>query len=365
MKKFDNNNNNHLETYKKLVSKISQLTKTNNNSFDNQNRPTIGHNTYINNEKIENQYNQRNIPINDIRQNQRLIFEKMNQQLNNNRRNADWGENQQNNIDIKNNGKNFYNRNEIDKNKILIDNSFGVKNTATSKILNEQNYQYQHQYNNINIPTQNNNHHPNYNPFQRPSNSTYDNKINYKNDDNLNIPIKIPEISKNKRNYPSSNSVINNDNSNNTNQNILFFNSSGGEPNSPQKNSKLCSSLLYGLIFGSLGTILLWLKHPRVREYLKASYHNINSESILNFFKSFLHPIDLIKSIGENLASFKDVLKESLLYLYQFIEDYSDLWRLLGIIVMVFVLWLIIKKIIKTIKPSGKNYIRDNQNYNK
>ena len=78
-----------------------------------------------------------------------------------------------------------------------------------------------------------------------------------------------------------------------------------------------------------------------------------------------MHPIDLIKSIGQNFASFKDVLKESLLYLYQFIEDYSDLWRLLGIIVMVFVLWLIIKKIINTIKQSRKNNIRDNQNFNK
>lgn len=358
MKKFDNNNNNHLETYKKLVSKISQLSKINNNSFDNQNRPTIGHNTYINNETIEKQNNQKNIPINDFSQNQRLILEKMNQQLTNNGKNAGWGENHQNTSEIKNNGKSFNNRNEIDKNKILINNSFSVNNTSNNKMLNE----YQLQYKNINIPTQNNNNHnPNYNPFQRPPNSTYDNYINSKNDDNY-IPIKVPEIS---RNYPILNSNINNDNSNDTNQNILFFNSSGGEPNSPQKNSKLCSSLIYGLIFGSLGTLLLWLKHPRVREYLKACYHNINSESILNFFKSFLHPIDLIKSIGQNFASFKDVLKESLLYLYQFIEDYSDLWRLLGIIVMVFVLWLIIKKIINTIKQSRKNNIRDNQNFNK
>ena len=134
----------------------------------------------------------------------------------------------------------------------------------------------------------------------------------------------------------------------------MFFNSSGENNNYPTKNSSLCSSLLYGLIFGSLGTLLLWLKNPSVREYLKSCYHNINSESILNFLKSFLHPIDLITSLGANIVSFKDILVESLNYLYQFIDDYSDLWRLLGVILMVFVLWIIIKKVIKILKNSKK-----------
>ena len=76
------------------------------------------------------------------------------------------------------------------------------------------------------------------------------------------------------------------------NHNILIFNPNEEVNNNPPtKNSTLCTSLLYGLIFGSLGTLLLWLKNPKVREYLKSCYQNINSESILNFFKCFLQVV--------------------------------------------------------------------------
>ena len=102
----------------------------------------------------------------------------------------------------------------------------------------------------------------------------------------------------------------------------------------------------------------------KVREYLKSCYQNINSESILNFFKCFLHPIDSIKSLGENIGSFQDILKESLNYLYQFIDDYSDLWRLLGVIAMIFIFWLIIKKIIKMFKKNDKKKKNTNENFN-
>ena len=100
--------------------------------------------------------------------------------------------------------------------------------------------------------------------------------------------------------------------------NNIQLNSVNENPQEPKKNSRLASSLLYGLIFGALGTLLLWLKNPSVREYLKSCYNNINSESILNFFKSFLNPIELFKSLGTNSSSFKDILLESLNYIYQF-----------------------------------------------
>ena len=112
------------------------------------------------------------------------------------------------------------------------------------------------------------------------------------------------------------------------------------------------------------GTLLLWCKNPKVREYLKSCYQNINTESIFNFFKSFLHPIDLIKSI--NIGALQKILQESLNYLYQFIDDYSDLWRLLGVIVMVYAFWLIIKiifrKFLKNENKKKKKKIKPSDN---
>ena len=150
----------------------------------------------------------------------------------------------------------------------------------------------------------------------------------------------------------------------NSNQNNIQSNSANDNPQEPKKNSRLASSLLYGLIFGAVGTLLLWCKNPGVREYLKACYHNINSESILNFFKSFLHPMDLIKSLGNNIVSFKGILKESLVYLIEFFEEYSDIWRLLGIIVMVYILWFIIKIIFRKIKGCKKKKKKARQDEN-
>ena len=406
MKTFGKDNIKNLDTYHQLVNKITQITK-NDNLTDNQNRNTLSNNNFMNKDKnVINQYNQRNNQVNDIKQKQRLIYEKMNQKLSNNRRNVDWGDNVQNSNNIFNNGEGYINRNEIDQNKIFIDNrkeySFGGgKNAPIVKVLNERNNQSHTQNLNSTTPNYYNNHFSPYNNNSSESiinivenkntnpntntktntnkniNINYSFKNNYENNnnnqnDNYNYQIKsndnnikndypkFPENSINYRNNPNNNNNINN---NNSNQNILFFNSSEEVNNeSPKKNSQLCSSLLYGLIFGSLGTLLLWLKNPSVREYLKSCYNNINSESILNFFKSFLNPIELFKSLGTNSSSFKDILLESLNYIYQFIEDYSDLWRLLGVIAMVFVLWIIIKKIIKMLKKSKKKKKNINNN---
>jgi len=404
MKKVGKDNNSSLDNYKKLINKITQLTKNDNSSY-NQNRQTMPNNNIIINEKNEiNQYNQGNSQGNNIQQQQRIIFEKMNQKLINNRRNVNWENNQQNN-NININGNNSNNRNNIDSNKIFIDNRKeyplgGGKNAPIVNILNERNNQsqyYPNQSQNINISTQNNynnyNNHFNQNPSKpiinsvvytniksntniNPNYNTYPNYKNYtnnndknsnyyyqtNNNNNKDFPKKVPENSKNNMNYPN---FDNNRNNNNPNHNILIFNPNEEVNNNPPtKNNTLCTSLLYGLIFGSLGTLLLWLKNPKVREYLKSCYQNINSESILNFFKCFLHPIDSIKSLGENIGSFQDILKESLNYLYQFIDDYSDLWRLLGVIAMIFIFWLIIKKIIKMFKKNDKKKKNTNENFN-
>ena len=380
---MNHNYNNNTEAYHRLIDKITQVTKNNKSiNSDQQNRETISNNTFYADQGIkQNNYNQKANNSNDFAEKQK-IYEKMNQKLKNNRRNAEWGQNQSFNNDTNNNGKTIINRNEIDKEKVFFDNSTGYplgggKNAPIVKILNQKNQEYQYQYRNqtpfqtINI--QNSNNYSNFNPqknsiedknsnIRRSSNDLVTNMNNNVEFNNLqyqkqninstirnNIPEKIPENSSNDNNNP--------------NEKLIGLNSSEiNDDNNPNKNSKLLSSLLYGLIIGSFGTLLLWCKNPEVRNYLKECYRNINSETLKNFFKSFLHPIDLFKSLGSN---FKNALKQSLNFLYRFIEEYNDLWRLLGVIVMIYVLWLIIKMIIRKLGKSHKKKkkVRKNEHY--
>ena len=405
MKNNQGNNKNYSETYQKFVEKITKITKNDNPNINNQNRDTFSNKTFSNN-KSEININQNNFgneQANNYKEQQRLMYEKMNQKIINRRRNIDWNQKQDYTNDVNNNGQKNMNRNEIDSYKVFYDKSGGYplgggKNAPIVQLLNQKNNEYAHKYqngyqdqnlinqnqnqnnihihqsssfDNINFP-QNNNQNINYNnkyPFKtNPQNNddfTKNNNLQNSSQSNNSITVinvnnkyknNIPEISKN--NINSNNYKINlnqnqiNNSINYNNPNDGNINNENNDPNNSDKSSGsgIASSLFYGLIFGSFGTLLLWCKNPKVREYLKSCYQNINTESIFNFFKSFLHPIDLIKSI--NIGALQKILQESLNYLYQFIDDYSDLWRLLGVIVMVYAFWLIIKIIYRKLKKS-------------
>lgn len=396
MKNNQGHNKNYSETYQKFVEKISKVTKNDNSNIDNQNRDTFSNNNFFH-KKPEinmNEYNLRNAQTNDYKQQQILLYEKMNQKLINNRRNADWSQNQDSANDANNNGQKTKNRNEIDSYKVFNDKSSeyplgGGKNSPIVQLLNQKNYEYsikcQNGYQDQNLKHQNNIHilpsdnfdnnnnfhqqniqniNDNNNNYPFKSKAQINNNFNNNNlqyppksnnritiiDANNEFPKKIPEISnQNQPKYSINYNCPNDGNINNINNNS---NNNYNNSNSSNKNSGIASSLFYGLIFGSFGTLLLWCKNPQVREYLKSSCRNINTESILNFFKSLLHPIDLIKSV--NIGEFKEILKESLNHLCQFIDDYSDLWRLLGIIVMVYAFWLIIKIFFRKLKKNEK-----------
>ena len=405
MKNNQGNNKNYSETYQKFVEKITKITKNDNPNINNQNRDTFSNKTFSNN-KSEININQNNFgndQANNYKEQQRLMYEKMNQKIINRRRNIDWNQKQDYTNDVNNNGQKNMNRNEIDSYKVFYDKSGGYplgggKNAPIVQLLNQKNNEYAHKYqngyqdpnlinqnqnqnnihihqsssfDNINFP-QNNNQDINYNnkyPFKtNPQNNddfTKNNNLQNSSQSNNSITVinvnnkyknNIPEISKN--NINSNNYKINL-NQNQINNSINYNNPNDGNINNENNDSinsdkssgsGIASSLFYGLIFGSFGTLLLWCKNPKVREYLKSCYQNINTESIFNFFKSFLHPIDLIKSI--NIGALQKILQESLNYLYQFIDDYSDLWRLLGVIVMVYAFWLIIKIIYRKLKKS-------------
>ena len=403
MKNNQGNNKNYSETYQKFVEKITKITKNDNPNINNQNRDTFSNKTFSNN-KSEININQNNFgneQANNYKEQQRLMYEKMNQKIINRRRNIDWNQKQDYTSGENNNGQKNMNRNEIDNYKVFYDKSGGYplgggKNAPIVQLLNQKNNEYAHKYqngyqdpnlinqnqnnihihqsssfDNINFP-QNNNQNINYNnnyPFKtNPQNNddfTKNNNLQNSSQSNNSITVinvnnkyknNIPEISKNNINF---NNYKINLNPNQINNSINYNNPNDGNINNENNDSinsdkssgsGIASSLFYGLIFGSFGTLLLWCKNPKVREYLKSCYQNINTESILNFFKSFLHPIDLIKSI--NIGALQKILQESLNYLYQFIDDYSDLWRLLGVIVMVYAFWLIIKIIYRKLKKN-------------
>ena len=363
---MENENYKTTEVYNQFINNISKATRTGNQSSYLRNHTTMSKNPF-NQEEMKKNFYPVNAQSNDKEGSYNSIYEKMNNKVINKRRTVEFNQNSYNNSKINPNENENGKIKENNQNKIYYDNTGeyplgGGKNAPIVKILNQYNNQAYSQNNEVKNKQNNKNY---CNPFINKNNSfehnenhiNPDNPFNtilaHKNEHN-NIPIKYNE-KKNNFSTQSVNGSQNIDTNNFLNYNnvletsrnndIKINKSEGDNLSNPKERSKLMSSLLYGLILGSFGTLLLWCKDRRVREYLKTCYHNINSESILNFLKSLLHPIDLIKSLGINAGVLKEILKQSYIYLSGFIDEYSDLWRLLGIIIVVYAFWIIIRKI--------------------
>lgn len=370
-KKLDN-----INTYNKFIDKISQITKNNKNNNAQQNRRNESYN-YSTNEIKEINNNERNYIPHENHQNHNKDYERMNQLIIKNKRKTENFQNSYSNKIMEINGNNIQHNHEIKQNKIICDNSGetplgGGKNAPIVRILNErinqdltqsQSNQLKNSQNNgKNIYYQpfmknNNNNKGNYNYSNNPFRTVLENDNDYVN--NTNNVINQNKNENNIRNdFQKNNSIFlenskiesNKFGSNNTFNNPKFneeysinYNVIEQENSeSPKKESRLMSSLIYGLIFGTFGTLLLWYKDKKFRRYIKSCYRNINYESIISFLKN---PIQPIKSIINNLGNYKEILKECLNWLYQIIDDYSDFLRLLALVVIIFALWLIIKKI--------------------
>ena len=376
---MENENYKNTEIYKQLIKNITKATSKGSQNSHLRNHTTMSKNPFNQEEMIKNNY-LINEHSNDKEETYNTIYDKMNHKIINKRRTVEFNQNSYNNSKINPNGNE--NANINNQNKIFYDNTGeyplgGGKNAPIVKILNQYNNQaYSENYELKN--SQNNNNY--YNPFINKNNS-YEHNENHINPFNSILTHKNEGNNINKNNFATQNG---NENQNIRTNNFLNYNnvleisrnnnniineSKVENPSNPKEGSKLISSLLYGLIFGAFGTLLLWCKDRRVREYLKACYHNINSESILNFLKSFLHPIDLIKSLGINTSAMKEILKQSYYYLSGFIDEYSDLWRLLGIIIVVYALWIIIKKIYRLLvadsNEKNKKEIQKNEEFQK
>jgi hypothetical protein len=118
---------------------------------------------------------------------------------------------------------------------------------------------------------------------------------------------------------------------------------------SKDKKSNALKSLLYGLLLGSTVTGLFWLRKEDTRKYLWEKLNKINFESIINLFKSLLHPLDFFQKVlsEEKRKVYLKVLGISFSKLFDFLEKYGDAYRLLGTFIFVYAFWLIIKSFIR------------------
>ena len=132
---------------------------------------------------------------------------------------------------------------------------------------------------------------------------------------------------------------------------IIVDNNENRDINKNSKNRKynLLRSLLYGLLFGSTTSVLFWLRKEDTRQFLMEKYNQINFTSIIYLFKSILFPVEFFKKIlnKEKREIYLKVLGITFGKLYDFLEKCGDGFRLLGIFLFIYGIWLIIKSLIK------------------
>ena len=121
------------------------------------------------------------------------------------------------------------------------------------------------------------------------------------------------------------------------------------EKQSEDKKSNILKSLIYGILFGTATTGLLWLRNEETRKYFLEKYSRINFESIIYLFKGFLHPIDFFQRIlsHEKKDVYLKVLGLTFGKFFDFLEKYGDGVRFFGTILSVYLFWLIIKSLIQ------------------
>ena len=125
------------------------------------------------------------------------------------------------------------------------------------------------------------------------------------------------------------------------------------------KGKNLCKSFLYGLLFGSTASGIFWLKNEETRNYFFEKIKGINFNSIINMLKAiFCNPVEFFRKIFSN-ERMKDYLKVIGLTLGKFFdifESYDDWFRLIGIFLSVYLVWIIIKSFIKVFFKVWKYY---------
>ena len=336
----NNKNNDNINQNDKLNMKLS-FNPNNNNNNDNANQNLDKNYT----SKIFPNLQDNNIPNNMNNQNY----------LNNN-------ENNNNNNDINDKESNNDNSENSSEQKLEDNTNYypQLKNDLIQSHLLQNN-----DYNNneLNNNKNNFNNNKNDNIFQR--GFTFNpNSYNLNNNNN-------DEIKQNNQFYPL-------DINQNNNEQKFLAHGSGYDGNSLRtsidnnenieinknlnnKNYYLLRSLLYGLLFGSTTTVLFWLRKEETRQYLMKKYSRVNFGSIINLFKSILFPVEFFQKIlsKEKREVYLKVLGITFGKFYDFLEQYGDGFRLLGVFLSIYGIWFIIKSLIKmAIKWDLKDSLR-------
>ena len=126
-----------------------------------------------------------------------------------------------------------------------------------------------------------------------------------------------------------------------------------------KKEKNIFKSFLYGLLFGSTASGIFWLKNEETRKHLYEKIKGINFKSIINFLKMvFSNPIEFFKKIfsDERMKNYLKVFGLTLGKFFDIFEGYNDWFRLIGIVLSVYLFWLIIKSFIKALFKVWKYY---------
>ena len=185
------------------------------------------------------------------------------------------------------------------------------------------------------------------------------NKI-YENNKNNNIRLNFVEKG-NKSNIEENDVNINKDSEIKSNISLTISDSDeyAQDNKVKRKGKNLCKSFLYGLIFGSTVSGIFWLKNEETRKYFFEKIKGINFNSIINLLKAvFSNPVEFFRKIFSN-ERMKDYLKIfgiALGQFFDFFESYDDWFRLIGIALSVYLIWIIIKSFIKVFFKIWKYY---------
>ena len=140
---------------------------------------------------------------------------------------------------------------------------------------------------------------------------------------------------------------------------ISEINESDLEEKKEKKRNNSLKSFLYGFLFGSAASGIFWLKDEDTRKFFYEKMKGINFNSIFKFLKRiFANPFEFFKKIISK-ERMKDYLKVFGLTVGQFLdifESYDDWFRLIGIVLSMYLIWLIIKSFLKAFFKVWKYY---------
>ena len=384
-----NNFNNNQEWSNEQIDDISNISDNNFNSY--KNNPFLGQNVnkreinekggkYMNRNFISNMNNlSTNINTNNNNNkdtffdaknedDQKEIISSFNYGINNNSlpnpKNSYFslGNNQEETVNKNNNDSIEFDKHFTfgPKEKGIRENLCDPKSNVSSIFSNSKKIQYNKTFN---IKNNENNHFPNQEDnksrivqlIKYPKEINSEKNIIYKRKfyENKNDKLELNSVEKgNNSNIKENNYNINKEMEKESNLSLTVseIDESDVEMKMKKKGTNLCKSFLYGILFGSTVSGIFWLKNEETRKYFLEKIKGININSIIKFLRAiFSNPIEFFKKIfsDERKKDYIKVIGLTIGKFFDIFESYDDWFRLIGIALSIYLVWLIIKSFIK------------------